>query len=114
VLYAYAYAGDSPVMYSDPMGLKPCLVERINPVADYVPAGVPPGRMVYGCQYIGDCGDFLGGYLDSTVPLGCKCKDYCLINVDKEGNPIGPSICFNTPPWWTLVPSPPILFGGFH
>lgn len=103
----YAYAADSPVMYSDPLGLAPCLTYSINPTADYVPAG-PPGKTFKGCQYIGECYGSIVVYEDSDVTLGCKCKQFCLMNIEPVSSiPIGPSLCFNMPPWWAW--SPPLL-----
>jgi RHS repeat-associated protein len=104
----YAYASGSPIMFKDPLGLKPCLVSKINPVSAYVPAE-PPGKTFRGCQYIGNCGGYISVY-EVDAPLGCPCKDFCVVNTDyATGTPVGPSICFNMPPLWTLVPSPPIL-----
>jgi len=103
----YAYAADSPAMYTDPQGLAPCLTFSINPISDYVPAG-PPGKTFKGCQYIGHCYNAVVGY-EVDVDLGCKCKQFCLMNIDPTTSaPIGPSICFNMPPWWTLF-SPPLI-----
>jgi RHS repeat-associated protein len=99
----YAYAADSPVMYTDPLGLAPCLTMAINPISGYVPAG-PPGKTFKGCQYIGQCYGWLAVY-EKQVELDCKCKDFCLISIDPAtAIPNGPTICFNTPPWWTWAP----------
>jgi YD repeat-containing protein len=102
----YAYAAGSPVMYTDPLGLAPCLTYSENAVADYIPAG-PPGKTFKGCRYIGLCYGMLLGYEKETDP-GCKCKQFCLMNIDPAtGIPIGPDLCFNMPPWWAS--SPPLI-----
>ena len=102
----YAYAADSPVMYTDPLGLAPCLTMSINPKSGYVPAG-PPGKTFKGCQYIGSCYGWVLVH-EKEEELGCKCKDFCLISIEPAtAIPNGPTICFNTPPWWTW--SPPLI-----
>ena len=102
----YAYAADSPVMYTDPLGLAPCLTMSINPISGYVPAG-PPGKTFKGCQYIGECYGWLAVY-EKQVELDSKCKDFCLISIDPAtAIPNGPTICFNMPPWWAW--SPPLI-----
>lgn len=102
----YAYAADSPVMYTDPLGLAPCLTMSINPKSGYVPAG-PPGKTFKGCQYIGYCYGWVLVH-EKEVALDCKCKDFCLISIEPAtAIPNGPTICFNTPPWWTW--SPPLM-----
>lgn len=71
----YAYAADAPVMYTDPLGLAPCLTFSINAKSGYVPAG-PPGKTFKGCQYIGHCYGWLVVYEREVAP-DCKCRDYC-------------------------------------
>jgi len=107
----YAYAANSPVMYTDPLGLAPCLTYSENPIADYIPAG-PPGKTFRGCRYIGLCYGMLLGYEKemsvTDVNQKCKCRQFCLLNIDPvTGHPIGPNLCFDMPPWWAW--SPPLI-----
>ncbi|HEV7242603.1 MAG TPA: hypothetical protein VGQ36_25460, partial [Thermoanaerobaculia bacterium] len=106
----YAYAAGSPLMFTDALGLAPCLTMTVTPKADYTWIG-PKGQTLKGCQYIGKCGpnNLFSIYNDPDVVPGCKCRDFCLLNIDyATGIPIGPSVCFDTPPSWTWF-FPPLL-----
>jgi hypothetical protein len=44
-------------MYTDPLGLAPCLTVAINPISGYVPAG-PPGKTFKGGSTLASATDF--------------------------------------------------------
>jgi hypothetical protein len=72
--------------FADALGLAPCLTYSINAKPDYTWIG-PQGQTIKGCQYIGKCGpnNLFSVYNDPDVVPCCKCRDFCLQNIDSDG-----------------------------
>ena len=99
----YGYAGDSPIMFKDPLGLSYCPAFTVYKKSDYIQGqGLPPGKTIKGCAYVGYCGlakpKFIGIYEKTDIPIGCDCPDFCLLKIDDyTGDVIGNPTCFSFP-----------------
>ncbi|HKO55331.1 MAG TPA: RHS domain-containing protein, partial [Thermoanaerobaculia bacterium] len=110
----YGYAGNSPLMYKDPLGLMRCLVFALYYMADYRPSG-PPGATFRGCLYNGLCGGDSLHYVeyrlnrtptyDARGNPTCQCPKFCtFLADDATARPIGRVTCFN----WDHPEQPPL------